>query len=72
MPHEYQDEIRELINDLARPIFNYRMATAALDAGHSPALVKGGHTKLDRAEKEIHEAVLAYNKKVQRKKSTSL
>lgn len=56
------DEIVRLVNDLARPIFNYRMATGLI--GTSTAItdgqILGAIKRLSKAQNEIHQAVWDY------------
>lgn len=61
------DEIARLVNDLTRPIFNYRMATGLLGmtpasarSPNGPAHLRSAQTRLGHAEDEIHQAVWDY------------
>ena len=56
------DEIARLVNDLARPIFNYRMASGLLSLGKQPDTPRSRGAELKRAsaEDEIDRAVRDY------------
>ena len=53
------DRIRRLMSDLARPIYNFRMATGMAHAGVESQR-RGAEKRLKNATEEIDELVRAY------------
>lgn len=54
------DEIEKLVNDLARPIFVYRLAVARGGPSASLSMQKSAKTTATNAAKEIHSIVMDY------------
>lgn len=53
--------IGKFVDNSARPIFNYRRGKARAELPHTTKEVrKAGQTSMERAEQELHEAIMDY------------
>jgi hypothetical protein len=54
------DKIDQLVNELTKPLYVYRMARGISHLHSSPAMRKSAATRMENAKKEIDKIVKAY------------
>jgi hypothetical protein len=50
-------DVAQLVDDLARPMFVYRMARSCLSHNYTPALKLSSQKRMDTAERQIEDIV---------------